>query len=251
MGLPELRVIGLGGLPDVRPGDDIAALILEAAGRQGTPLATGDVLVVTQKIVSKAEGRVVALADVKPGAEAARLAQETEKDPRLVELILRESRRIVRQAGPVLITETRHGFVCANAGVDASNVGRGLVTLLPEDPDRSAAEIRAGLREGAGLEVAVVISDTFGRPWREGHTNVAVGIAGMEAFVDYVGQVDPHGYDLRVSTLAVADELAGAAELVTGKLSGVPVAIIRGYEYPKGSGTARDIIRPAERDLFR
>ena len=251
MGAAELRVIGLGGLPDVRPGDDIAALILEAAERQGTPLAAGDVLVVTQKIVSKAEGRLVVLAEVKPGPEAARLAQETEKDPRVVELILRESRRIVRQAGPVLITETRHGFVCANAGVDASNVGRGLVTLLPEDPDRSAVGIRVGLRKRAGLDVAVVISDTFGRPWREGHTNVAVGIAGMEAFVDYVGQVDPYGHDLRVSTLAVADELAGAAELVMGKLSGVPAAIIRGYEYPKGRGTARDMIRPAERDLFR
>jgi coenzyme F420-0:L-glutamate ligase / coenzyme F420-1:gamma-L-glutamate ligase len=251
MGAAELRVIGLGGLPEVRPGDDISALILEAAERQGTPLAAGDVLVVTQKIVSKAEGRLVALAEVKPGPEAARLAQETEKDPRVVELILRESRRIVRQVGPVLITETRHGFVCANSGVDASNVGRGLVTLLPEDPDRSAAEIRAGLRKRAGLDVAVVISDTFGRPWREGHTNVAVGIAGMEAFVDYVGQVDPYGHDLRVSTLAVADELAGAAELVMGKLSGVPAAIVRGYEYPKGSGTARDMIRPAERDLFR
>jgi coenzyme F420-0:L-glutamate ligase/coenzyme F420-1:gamma-L-glutamate ligase len=252
MGAAELRVIGLGGLPDVRPGDDIAALILDAGERQGIRLRrTGDVLVVTQKIVSKAEGRVVALTDVEPGAEAARLAQESEKDPRLVELILRESRRIVRQAGPVLITETRHGFVCANAGVDASNVGEGMVTLLPEDPDRSAEEIRAGLRQRAGLDVAVVISDTFGRPWREGHTNVAVGIAGMEAFVDYVGQVDPYGYDLRVSTLAVADELAGAAELVMGKLSGVPVAIIRGYEYPKGRGTARDMIRPPERDLFR
>jgi coenzyme F420-0:L-glutamate ligase/coenzyme F420-1:gamma-L-glutamate ligase len=251
MDLPELRVIGLGGLPEVRAGDDIAALILEAAERQGTPLAASDVLVVTQKIVSKAEGRVAALTDVEPGPEAARLAQETEKDPRLVELILRESRRIVRQAGPVLITETRHGFVCANAGVDASNVGRGLVTLLPEDPDRSAAAIRAGLRERAGLEVAVVISDTFGRPWREGHTNVAVGIAGMEAFVDYVGRVDPYGYELRVSTLAVADELAGAAELVMGKLSGVPAAIVRGYAYPRGCGTARDMIRPAERDLFR
>jgi coenzyme F420-0:L-glutamate ligase/coenzyme F420-1:gamma-L-glutamate ligase len=168
-----------------------------------------------------------------------------------MELILRESRRIVRQAGPVLITETRHGYVCANAGVDASNVGQGLVALLPEDPDRSATEIRIGLRERTGVEVAVVISDTFGRPWREGHTNVAVGIAGMGAFVDYVGQVDPYGYDLRVSTLAVADELAGAAELVMGKLSGVPVAIIRGYEYVKGSGTARDMIRPPERDLFR
>jgi coenzyme F420-0:L-glutamate ligase/coenzyme F420-1:gamma-L-glutamate ligase len=251
MAPPELRVIGLGGLPDVREGDDLAALIVAAAEGQGIGLVEGDVLVVTQKIVSKAEGRVVALAEVEPGAEAVRLARETEKDPRVVELILRESRRIVRQAGPVLITETRHGFVCANAGVDASNVGQGLVSLLPEDPDRSAAEIRAGLRERAGLEVAVVISDTFGRPWREGHTNVAVGIAGMEAFVDYVGQVDPYGYDLRVSTLAVADELAGAAELVMGKLSGVPVAIIRGYSYPRGSGAARDMIRPAERDLFR
>lgn len=251
MNVPELRVIGLGGLPDVKAGHDIAALILEAAERQDTPLAAGDVLVVTQKIVSKAEGRVVALTDVKPGAEAVRLAGETEKDPRVVELILRESRRVVRQAGLVLITETRHGFVCANAGVDASNVGQGLVTLLPEDPDRSAEEIRAGLRERAGLDVAVVISDTFGRPWREGHTNVAVGIAGMEAFVDYVGRADPYGYELRVSTLAVADELAGAAELVMGKLSRVPAAIVRGYEYPKGCGTARDMIRPAERDLFR
>lgn len=251
MGVAELRVIGLSGLPDVGPGDDIAALIVEAGERQGTPLAAGDIVVVTQKIVSKAEGRVVALAEVEPGAEAARLAQETGKDPRLAELILRESRRIVRRAGPVLIAETRHGFVCANAGVDVSNVGQGLVALLPEDPDRSAAEIRAGLREGTGLEVAVVISDTFGRPWREGHTNVAVGIAGMEPFVDYVGQVDPYGQELRVSTLAVADELAGAAELVMGKLSGVPVAVVRGYEYPKGCGTARDMVRPPERDLFR
>ncbi len=251
MGAPELRVIGVGGLPDVKPGDDVAALIHEAVEGQDTPLAAGDVLIVTQKIVSKAEGRVVALADVEPGAEALRLAEETEKDPRLVELILRESRRIVRQAGPVLITETRHGFVCANAGIDASNVGEGSVALLPEDPDRSAAGIRAALRERTGLEVAVVISDTFGRPWREGHTNVAVGVAGMEPFVDYVGQRDPYGQELRVSTLAVADELAGAAELVMGKLSGVPVAIVRGYEYPKGCGAARDMIRPPERDLFR
>ena len=250
MDAPELRVIGVGGLPDVSAGDDVAALVREAADIQGTPLADGDVLIVTQKIVSKAEGRVIALAEVEPGPEALRLAQETEKDPRLVELILRESRRIVRQAGPVLITETRHGFVCANAGIDASNVGEGFVSLLPEDPDRSAAGIRAALRE-SGVEVAVIISDTFGRPWREGHTNVAVGIAGMEAFVDYVGRVDPYGNELRVSTLAVADELAAAAELVMGKLSRVPVAIVRGYEYPKGCGTARDMVRPPERDLFR
>ena len=251
MGAPELRIMGLGGLPDVKPGDDVAALICEAAERQGTPPAAGDVLIVTQKIVSKAEGRVVDLAEVEPGAEALRLAEETEKDPRLAELILRESRRIVRQAGPVLITETRHGFVCANAGIDASNVGEGYVALLPEDPDRSASGIRAVLQERTGLEVPVIISDTFGRPWREGHTNVAVGVAGMAAFVDYVGQTDPYGNELRVSTLAVADELAAAAELVMGKLSGVPVAIVRGYEYPKGSGTARDMVRPPERDLFR
>ncbi len=251
MGAPELRIIGLGGLPDVKPGDDVAALICDAAERQGTPPAAGDLLIVTQKIVSKAEGRVVDLAEVEPGAEALRLAQETEKDPRLAELILRESRRIVRQVGPVLITETRHGFVCANAGIDASNVGEGFVALLPEDPDRSAMGIRDALRERIGLEVPVIISDTFGRPWREGHTNVAVGVVGMEAFGDYVGQTDPYGHELRVSTLAVADELAAAAELVMGKLSGVPVAIVRGYEYPKGCGTARDLVRPSERDLFR
>jgi coenzyme F420-0:L-glutamate ligase/coenzyme F420-1:gamma-L-glutamate ligase len=251
MGAPELRVIGLGGLPDVKPGDDLAALIQEAAERQRVGMATGDVLVVTQKIVSKAEGRVVALSEVEAGAEAVRLAKETEKDPRLAELILRESRRIVRRAGPVVITETRHGFVCANAGIDASNVAEGTVSLLPEDPDRSASSIRAALRERTGLDVAVVISDTFGRPWREGHTNVAVGVAGMETFADYVGQVDPYGNELRVSTLAVADELAGAAELVMGKLSGVPVAIVRGYDYPKGRGTAQDMVRPPERDLFR
>ena len=247
----ELRVIGVGGLPDIGPGDDLAALIQRAAEGQATPLEAGDVVVVTQKIVSKAEGRVVALAEVTPGVEALRLAEETGKDPRLVELVLRESRRIVRRAGPVLITETRHGFVCANAGIDASNVGQGVVSLLPEDPDRSAAAIRAGLRERTGLELPVIISDTFGRPWREGHTNVAVGLAGMALFADYVGQADPHGYELRVSSLAVADELAAAAELVMGKLSRVPVAIVRGYEYPKGCGAARDIVRPPERDLFR
>jgi coenzyme F420-0:L-glutamate ligase/coenzyme F420-1:gamma-L-glutamate ligase len=169
-----------------------------------------------------------------------------------VELILRESAGIVRQRGPVLITETRHGFVCANAGIDASNVGaEGTVCLLPEDPDRSAREIRSAIKERAGADVAVIISDTFGRPWREGHTNIAIGVAGMLPFVDYVGQTDPHGYELRVSTLAVADELAGAAELVMNKLDGVPVAIVRGYQYPKGDGSARELVRDREKDLFR
>ena len=248
---PEVRVIPLTGLPEVQQGDDLAALILDGA-RAGPGIETGDVVVVTQKIVSKAEGRVVSLEDVTPSAEAERLGVATEKDPRLVELILRESNRVVRQRGPVLITETKHGFVCANAGIDASNVGReGLVSLLPEDPDRSAAAIRGALRERIGADVAVIITDTFGRPWREGHTNVAIGLAGMLPFVDYVGQFDPHGYELRVSTVAVADELAAAAELVHGKLEAVPVAVIRGYAYPRGEGSARELVREAGKDLFR
>ncbi len=251
MAVPDLRVIGLTGLPEINAGDDLSRLITEAAGLQGTALAAGDVVVVTQKIVSKAEGRVVPLDSIQPSPRARRLARETGKDPRLAELVLRESVRIVRLREGTLITETRHGFVCANAGIDASNVGEGYASLLPEDPDRSAAAIRAGIRERAGVEVAVVMSDTFGRPWREGHTNVAVGIAGMAPFVDYVGEKDPHGYELRVSSLAVADELAAAAELVMGKLSRVPVAIVRGYPYPPGCGTARDMVRPPERDLFR
>jgi coenzyme F420-0:L-glutamate ligase/coenzyme F420-1:gamma-L-glutamate ligase len=247
----EIRIIPLTGLPEVREGDNLADLILEAA-ETGTGIEAGDVVVVTQKVVSKAEGRLVALDSVSPSDEAERLGVETEKDPRLVELILRESNRIVRQAGPILITETKHGFVCANAGIDASNVGpEGLVSLLPEDPDHSAAGIREVIQQRTGVEVAVIITDTFGRAWREGHTNVAIGVAGMMPFVDYVGQTDPHGYELRVSTLAVADELAAAAELVHGKLEGVPVAIIRGYAYPRGEGTARGLVRDAERDLFR
>jgi coenzyme F420-0:L-glutamate ligase / coenzyme F420-1:gamma-L-glutamate ligase len=251
MGSGEVWVIPIPGLPEVREGDDVAALITDAA-RGGPGIEDGDIIVVTQKIVSKAEGRVVPLADVEPSPEAERLALETEKDPRLVELILRESNRIVRQSGPILITETKHGFVCANAGIDASNVGpEGLVSLLPEDPDRSASAIRNAIGERVGAEVAVIITDTFGRPWREGHTNVAIGLAGMLPFVDYVGQRDPDGYELRVSTLAVADELAAAAELVHGKLDRVPVAIIRGYAYARGEGSAKELVRDAEKDLFR
>jgi coenzyme F420-0:L-glutamate ligase/coenzyme F420-1:gamma-L-glutamate ligase len=247
----DISIIGLSGIPEVREGDDVAALIVEAAQRRGG-IKSGDIFVVTQKIVSKAEGRLIPLESVTPSPEAEKLALETEKDPRLVELILRESASIVRQSGPILITETHHGFVCANAGIDASNVGpEGIVCLLPEDPDRSARGIRDAIRKATGSDAAVIISDTFGRAWREGHTNVAVGVAGMSAFVDYVGQTDPHGYELRVSTLAVADELAAAAELVMNKLDGVPVAIVRGYPYPKGEGSARDLVRDRERDLFR
>lgn len=248
----QVQIIGLAGLPEVRPGDDLAALILEGARRQGVDIEQGDVVVVTQKIVSKAEGRLVDLRRVEPSPRARELAAQTGKDPRLVEVILRESRRIVRQEGGVIISETRHGFVCANAGVDTSNVGGGIVSLLPEDPDRSAERIRTAIQgKKAGTSVAVIISDTFGRPWREGHTNVAIGLAGMSPIKDYVGQTDPHGYVLRVSTMAVADELAAAAELVMEKLSRVPVAIVRGFDYERAEGSARELIRPAERDLFR
>jgi len=246
-----IRIIPLRGIPEVRAGDDVAALIAESA-KSGPGIEPGDVLVVTQKIVSKAEGRVVSLDTVTPSVEAERLAVETEKDPRLVELILRESVTVVRQRGPVLIAETRHGFVCANAGIDASNVGpEGTVCLLPEDPDASCRRIRDAVRAATGAEVAVVMSDTFGRPWREGHTNVAIGVAGMLPFADYVGQTDSFGYELKVTTICAADELAAAGELVQNKLDAVPVAIVRGYPYIPGEGSARQIVRDRERDLFR
>jgi coenzyme F420-0:L-glutamate ligase/coenzyme F420-1:gamma-L-glutamate ligase len=248
----QVQIIAVVGMPEVRPGDDLAALILEAAGAQGADIEDGDVLVVTQKIVSKAEGRLVDLRQVEPSPHARELAAQTGKDARLLEVILRESRRIVRQEGGVIICETEHGFVCANAGVDTSNVGGGMVSLLPQNPDQSAERIRAAIQERkAGISVAVIISDTFGRPWREGHTNVAIGVAGMSPIKDYVGQRDPHGYVLRVSAMAVADELAAAAELVMGKLSRVPVAIVRGLDYQRAEGSAKELIRPAERDLFR
>jgi len=248
---PQVQIIGVAGMPEVRPGDDLAALILEAVRGQGLDIEDGDVVVVTQKIVSKAEGRLVHLRTVEPSPQALELAVRTGKDPRLLEVILRESRRIVRQERGVIICETKHGFVCANAGVDTSNVGGGVVSLLPENPDQSAERIRAAIQEKKGISIAVVISDTFGRPWREGHTNVAIGLAGMSAMKDYVGQTDPHGYVLRVSTMAVADELAAAAELVMEKLSRVPVAIVRGFDYQRAEGSAQELIRPRERDLFR
>ena len=247
----EVQVIGIAGMPEVRPGDDLAALILEAARGQGVEIEDGDVLVVTQKIVSKAEGRLVDLREVEPSSQAQEMAARTGKDPRLLEVILGESQRIVRQERGVIICETKHGFVCANAGVDTSNVGGGVVSLLPENPDQSAERIRAAIQEKKGTSIAVIISDTFGRPWREGHTNVAIGLAGMSPVKDYVGQTDPHGYVLRVSTMAVADELAAAAELVMEKLSRVPVAIVRGFDYQRAEGSARELIRPRERDLFR
>jgi coenzyme F420-0:L-glutamate ligase/coenzyme F420-1:gamma-L-glutamate ligase len=248
----EVRIIAIEGIPEVRPGDDLAALILDAIQRQGLSLEAGDVLVVTQKVVSKAEGRIVDLESVEPGPFAQRIAEQWEKDARVVEMVLRESARIVRMDHGVIICETKHGLICANAGVDASNVERlGTVSLLPEDPDRSADWLRGRIEEGLNVSVAVIITDTFGRPWREGHVNFAIGVAGMEPLLDYSGQSDPAGYELKVTQMAIADELAAAAELAQGKLERVPVALVRGYRYPPGCGTARDLLRDPERDLFR
>jgi len=248
----EVRIIAIEGIPEVHAGDDLASLILGSVQRQGLAFEDGDVLVVTQKVVSKAEGRIVDLESVEPGAFAKEIAERWEKDARVVETVLRESARIVRMDRGVMICETKHGFICANAGVDASNVEKlGTVTLLPLAPDRSAEWLRGRIQEGLGVDVAVVISDTFGRPWREGHVNFAIGVAGMEPVLDYAGKIDPAGYELRVTQMAVADEIAGAAELAQGKLDRVPVALMRGYDYPRGSGTSRQLVRDPERDMFR
>lgn len=239
------------GLPEVQEGDDLGALIVEAMRAQGTPPAAGDVLVVTQKVVSKAEGRVVDLAAVEPSAFARQIAETWDKDARQVEVVLRESRRIVRMDRGVLICETRHGLVCANAGVDASNAAAGRVVLLPEDPDASARRVRDRVRELTGCDVAVIVSDTFGRPWRNGLVNVAIGLAGMAALEDYSGQTDPAGYELRVTQMCWPDELAAAAELVMGKLDRVPVAVVRGLSWRPAEGSARELVREPEKDLFR
>jgi coenzyme F420-0:L-glutamate ligase / coenzyme F420-1:gamma-L-glutamate ligase len=246
-----VTILGIEGIPEVQPGDDLGRLIADACGRHHVTLADGDVLVVTQKAVSKSEGRFVDLDTVEPSALAIELATPWEKDPRHVEVVLRETRRIVRMDRGVIICETRHGLVCANAGVDASNVPNGRLVLLPVDPDASAKRIRDSLKSETGENIAVIVSDTFGRPWRAGYTEVAIGVAGMLPVLDYVGQLDTHGRELRATWICVADELASAAEMVTGKLNKVPAALIRGYSYPRGEGSAREIVRQAELDLFR
>jgi coenzyme F420-0:L-glutamate ligase/coenzyme F420-1:gamma-L-glutamate ligase len=245
----RLEILPVGGIPEVRPGDDLPDLIARATGES---LLAGDILVVTHKIVSKAEGRLVDLRSVEPSAFAKGFAARYGRDPRQIEVVLRESRRVVRMERGLIIAETHHGFVCANAGVDASNVpGDDTVCLLPVDPDASAARLREALRARIESDLAVIISDSFGRPWREGITNVAIGVAGMEPLADYRGRRDPYGYPLEASILAVADELAAAAELVMGKTEGMPVAIIRNYPYKPGPGRALDLLMAPERDLFR
>ena len=248
----SIAIIGLRHIPKIELGDNLARTIIAAANKQHLNLRSGDVVVVAQKIVSKTEGRVLTLDEVKPSQVAKDLAKAMGKDPRHVEAILSETRRVVRRRGAHLIAQTRHGLVCANAGVDKSNVeGEDVVTLLPKDPDRSARRIRAQIKEKTGKDVAVIVSDTFGRPWRIGQTNVAIGLSGMRPWIDYRGRKDMFGYKLSVTMMAVADELASAAELVMNKSDGIPVAIIRGYPYPRTRGSARQLVRPARQDLFR
>ena len=248
---PRYEVIGVAGIPEVRGGDDVARLIAEAAARQGTPLATGDLLVVGQKIISKAEGRIVRLTDVTPSPIAQSMAAGLARDARLIEVILRESRRVVRMDRGVLITETHHGWVCANAGVDQSNVDVDCVALLPEDPDRSARALRETLRARPGVDVLVIVADTFGRPWREGLTNVAIGLAGFAPLRSYLGERDPADRPLQATILALADELAAAAEPVMGKLDRIPAAIVRGLGLTPSEEGSKPLLRDPARDLFR
>ena len=254
-GVSEARFIGIAGLPEISEGCELGGMMLNAIDAQGTPLEDGDIVVVTQKVVSKAEGRTVDLATIEPSDFARQFAGETGRDPRLVELVLRESIGIVRmdQERGILITETRHGFVCANSGIDSSNVvGDEVVTLLPENPDRSARQLMKLLRRDTGLsELAVIITDTFGRAWREGHVNFAIGIAGMDPFMDYRGQPDAQSKVMGVTRIAIADEIAAASELVMGKVDQVPVAVARGIRYVPGEGTARELVRDRTYDLFR
>ncbi len=248
---PRYEVIGIEGLPEIHGGDDLARLIAHASVAQGTPLAAGDLLVVSQKIVSKAEGRVVRLGDITPSADTRAVADEIGRDPRLVEVILRESRRVVRKDKGVLIVETHHGLVCANAGVDQSNVDADTACLLPEDSDRSARGLRDRLAALIGYNLGIIIADTFGRPWREGLTNVAIGVAGLEPLKSYLGEKDPAGHVLQATILALADELSSAAEPIMGKLDRIPVVIIRGLNWPRGESGSRSLLRDPSRDLFR
>jgi coenzyme F420-0:L-glutamate ligase/coenzyme F420-1:gamma-L-glutamate ligase len=244
----EVRVIPLRGIPELEEGDDLPALLVESAGRAGG-LEGGDIVVVAQKAVSKIEGRVVHLADIEPSDQARELAGG--EDARRAEVILRESREIVRARPPLLIVETKHGFVCASAGVDSSNAkGPGSVVLLPLDPDASAARLRDSIRAQADVDVAVIVSDSFGRAWRQGTTDVALGVAGLAPLRDLRGERDAAGYELKTTQIAVADEIAGAAELVMGKTDRIPAAIVRGVRF-SGGGAGRDLLMPRERDLFR
>jgi len=247
---PNIQITSIEGIPEVLPGDNIARMIVAAS--QSDPLRSGDILVITHKIVSKSEGQLIDLRTIDPSPFAIEWANRWEKDPRQVEVALRESKRIVRMDRGVLISETRHGFICANAGVDASNVaGEDVVCLLPRDPDGSAHAIATEIATMVGFTVPIIISDSFGRAWRNGIINIAIGVSGMLPLHDYRGQYDPFGREMHVSVLAVADELASAAELIANKMDQRPVARIRGYQWQQGEGTGSQLVMDPTRDLFR
>jgi coenzyme F420-0:L-glutamate ligase/coenzyme F420-1:gamma-L-glutamate ligase len=252
----RLEVIALDGIPEVRTGDDLAQMIVAALAATPGALPAGDrdVLVVTQKVVSKAEGAIADLTTIEPRPEAVEFAERWDRDARQVELVLRHARRVVRMANGLVITETPHGFVCANGGIDASNVGPDsgtIVTLLPDDPDASAGRIRAAVREATGVDVPVVISDSFGRPWRFGIVDVAIGVSGLLPLDDLRGTPDHDGRVMKSTVRAVADELASAAELALGKRDGRPVALVRGAAFTRGEGRIREVVMPESFDLFR
>jgi len=248
----ELRLIPIPLAEEIHPGDSLADKLLESMRRRRLRFQTGDILIVKHKIVSKSEGRLVHLDTIQPSAESVAWAKQYALDPRVIELALRESRSVIRRKNGVLITETHHGFLCANSGVDVSNVDGGRhALLLPQDPDRSAANLRRALKKHTGLAIPVIITDSFGRPWREGLTDFAIGIAGMKPLRDDRGRRDPHGYKLQASVEAVADELACAVGLVCGKLDRTPACIVRGFSYEVGQGGVQELLRPAATDLFR
>jgi len=248
----ELRLIPIPVADEIYPGDSLADKLLESVRRRRLRLQAGDILIVKHKIVSKAEGRLIDLGAIQPSDESIAWAKQYGLDARVVDLALRESRAVIRQRNGVLITETNHGFLCANSGIDVSNVSGGAhALLLPEDSDRSAANLRRAIKKRTGIAVPVVVTDSFGRPWREGLTEFAIGIAGMKGLRDDRGRRDSHGYKLKASVEAVADELACAAGLVCGKLNRAPACIVRGFRYDPGAGGVRDLLRPASSDLFR
>lgn len=247
----ELHIFAVPGIPEAADGDEPGALVADAIERAGLALADGDVVVIAQKLVSKAEGAVVQLGGVTPSAQARSWAEAHGKDAAITEVVLRESSRIVRMERGVIIAETHHGFICANAGVDSSNVEPGRVTILPRDPDRSASRAREIIEKRFSRRVATIVTDTFGRPWREGVVNVAIGVSGLRPLDDLRGRVDRHGRPLHSTIVAIADEIAGAAELVMGKAGGLPAAVVRGAGEWAGAGCGAELRRPAAMDMFR
>jgi len=248
----SISIIAVKGIPDIQKGDDLAQIIVDRVKRQKETINDHDILVISQKVVSKAEGQIVQLDRVRPSEFSRQIAKELQRDPRHVEVILNESKKIIRMKSGHLITETKHGFICANSGVDQSNIGkRNSVTLLPKNPDASARLIREKLHRLTGKNVPIIITDTFGRAWRMGQVNFAIGVSGIRPVHDYRGKRDMYGKILHVTEIALADELASAGELVMNKSDRIPVAIIRGYRYRFGHGSGKDLLRPEDKDLFR